>query len=118
LARRDKPGKEGKTFVAQDGLLDQTREMLDVIQADMHRQALKFRQENTHQPQTYAEFKEVVQDSFALAWWCGQRDCEAKIKDDTKATSRCIPLEQEEGQGVCIHCGQPAAKRTVFARAY
>ncbi len=118
LARRDKPGKEGKSFVSHDGLLDQVREMLDTIQAEMHRQALKFRQENTRHPKTYDEFKAAVEDGFALAWWCGQRECEAKIKQDTKATSRCIPLEQEEGQGACVSCGQPATQRTVFAKAY
>jgi len=118
LARRDKLGREGKSFVSQDGLLDQVREMLDTIQAELHQQALKFRQDNTHYPKTADEFKSVVQDSFAVALWCGQRECEAKIKEDTKATSRCIPMEQEESHGECVYCGEPATRQAVFARAY
>ncbi len=118
FARRDKPGKEGKSFVSQDGLLDQAREMLDTIQAEMYQQALSYRLANTHEPANYDEFKGIIEDGFALAWWCGQRECEAKIKQDTKASSRCIPLEQEEGHGTCVRCGQPAARRAVFARAY
>jgi prolyl-tRNA synthetase len=118
FARRDKPGREGKSFASQDGLLDQVREMLDTIQAEMYQQALKFRQANTTQPRTYDEFKAVVEDGFALAWWCGKRECEAKIKEDTKSTSRCIPLEQAGGQGPCVACGQPAGEQAVFAKAY
>jgi prolyl-tRNA synthetase len=118
MARRDKPGREGKSFASQDGLLDQVRETLDTIQAEMHQAALQFRQDNTHQPETYDEFKAIVEDGFALAWWCGRRECEAKIKEDTKATSRCIPLEQSGGEGVCVCCGQPAKEQAVFGKAY
>ncbi len=118
LARRDRPGQGSKTAVSQEHLFDHVREMLDTIQAEMYRQALQFRQENTHQPRTYEEFKAIVEDGFALAWWCGAAECEAKIKEETKATSRCIPLEQEDGQGACIYCGRPAQERAVFGRAY
>jgi prolyl-tRNA synthetase len=118
LARRDKPGRDGKMFASQDGLLDQVRETLDTIQAEMHQSALQFRQDNTHQPKTYDEFKSIVEDGFALAWWCGRRECEVKIKEETKATSRCIPLEQGGGEGVCVCCGQPASEQAVFGKAY
>lgn len=118
FARRDKPSKEGKLVASQDTVLDQAREMLDTIQAEMYQQALAFRQQNTHQPRTYDEFKATVEGGFALAWWCGQSECEAKIKQETKATSRCIPLEHEGGQGACIYCGQPASQQTIFAKAY
>jgi prolyl-tRNA synthetase len=118
LARRDVAGREGKSFITQDNLLAQVQAMLDTIQANLHHQALQFRLDNTHSPTTYADFKTVVEDHFALAWWCGQRECEAKIKEETKATSRCIPLEQTGEQGACIYCGQPAVSQAIFARAY
>ncbi|MBN1889918.1 MAG: proline--tRNA ligase, partial [Thermoflexales bacterium] len=118
LARRDKPGREGKSFVSQDGLLDQVREMLDTIQAEMYQQALKFQQDNTRPVKDLDELKAAVQAGFAMAWWCGKGECEAKIKEETKATSRCIPLGQAGGQGACVCCGQAASEQAVFARAY
>jgi len=118
LARRDVPGKPGKSFVSQDDLANSVAEMLDTIQAEMYRRALKFRQDHTHEPRTYDEFKQVVEDSWAMAWWCGEKDCEAQIKEETKATTRNIPLEQPQGRGACIHCGKPAQAQAIFARAY
>jgi prolyl-tRNA synthetase len=118
LARRDVPGKPGKSFVSQDGLSNQVGEMLDTIQAEMYRRALKFRQDNTHAPKTYDEFKPIVEEAWALAWWCGERECEAQVKEETKATTRNIPLDQPGGEGVCLHCGKPAAAQAIFARAY
>ena len=59
-----------------------------------------------------------MQDGWALAYWCGSTECEARVKEDTKATTRCIPLDQPEGQGKCIVCGQPAKNKVYFARAY
>ena len=64
------------------------------------------------------EFAEAVSQGFAESWWCEDDACEAQIKDDTKATVRCIPMDQEEGQGRCIHCGQAARVKAIFARAY
>jgi len=120
LARRDVPGKAGKSFVSQDErvLFDGAREMLDTIQADLHRRALTFREDNTHRPQTYDEFRQVVEEAWAMAWWCGERECEAQIKQDTKATTRNLPMDQPGGEGVCIHCGKPAKEQAIFARAY
>jgi prolyl-tRNA synthetase len=118
LARRDKPGRQGKSFVPQDGLLDQVREMLDTIQAEMYQQALKFQQDNTQQVKDLDELKAAVPDGFALAWWCGKGECEAKIKEESRATSRCIPLGQAGGQAECVCCKQPASERAIFARAY
>ncbi len=69
-------------------------------------------------PADYDEFKQVVEDGWADVWWCGQAECEAQIKEDTKATTRCIPLDQPGGKGRCIRCGQPAAQRAIFARSY
>lgn len=118
LARRDRPGREGKVFVPQEGIADTVRDLLDDIQASLLARAEAFLAENTHQPESYEEFKDVVQSGWADIWWCGEADCEAKIKEDTKATSRCIPLDQPGGEGVCLHCGKPAKTRALFARAY
>jgi prolyl-tRNA synthetase len=118
LARRDKPGREGKTVVSQDNLAASVSETLAAIQASLFDRALAFRKANTHEPQDYAEFRQVVEDGWAYSWWCGERECETQIKDDTKATTRCIPLEQPGGEGVCVHCGKPAKEKAIFARAY
>ena len=118
FARRDLPGKEGKSFVPQAGIADAARSILATIQAAMLQRATEFRDANTHEPKSYAEFKAIVEDGFARAWWCGERQCEAEIKEETKATTRCIPLEQPGGSGVCIHCGKPAQEVAIFAKAY
>ena len=118
LARRDLPGREGKSFVPQTGLVARVAETLDAIHQALYERALAFREAHTHEPQDYAEFQDVVKSGWALAWWCGSADCEASIKAETKATSRCIPLEQPGGSGACIYCGQPATQKVIFARAY
>jgi prolyl-tRNA synthetase len=118
FARRDLPGKEGKSFVPQAGIAEAARSILATIQSDMLQRATEFREANTFEPKNYAEFKSIVEDGFARAWWCGERQCEAEIKEETKATTRCIPLDQPGGSGVCIHCGQPANEIAIFAKAY
>jgi prolyl-tRNA synthetase len=118
LARRDIPGRDGKSPVPMEGLAAAVRDLLDAIQDDLYQRALSFRQANTCSPNAYDEFDEAVSQGFAEAWWCEDDACEAQIKDDTKATVRCIPMEQEEGQGRCIHCGQAARVKAIFARAY
>ncbi len=118
LARRDVPGHEGKTDVPLSGLAGEVQEMLATIQADLYRRALDFRRAHTHVPHDYAEFAEIISDGFAYSWWCGDADCEEQIKAETKATVRCIPLEQEPGKGKCIRCGKEATERAIFGRAY
>jgi prolyl-tRNA synthetase len=118
LARRDKPSKEGKSFVKQNSLIDAINETLSSVQESLYQRALAFRNANTHDAQDYAQFKTVVEKGFALSYWCGKRECEAQIKEETKATTRCIPLEQIGKEGFCIRCGQPAKERIVFAKAY
>ena len=118
LARRDRPGKEGKTFVDQHGIAGAVSALLAEIQQALFDRALAFRKANTHDPADYAEFKQAVEKGFAFSWWCGNADCEANIKEETKATMRCIPLEQPGGSGKCIHCGQPATEKAIFAKAY
>jgi len=118
LARRDVPGREGKRTVQLDGLPSLVGETLQDIHRSLFEQASGFRKANTRQPHDYEEFKQVVQDGWADAWWCGEAACESQIKDETKATTRCIPLEQPGGSGVCIHCGKPATERAIFGRSY
>ncbi|MGB6978586.1 MAG: proline--tRNA ligase [Candidatus Acidiferrales bacterium] len=118
LARRDRPGKEGKSFVAQQGIAASVTQMLDEIQKALFDRALEFRKANTAEPADYQEFKTAVEKGFALAWWCGGGACEEKIKEETKATMRCIPLDQAGGAGKCVYCGQPAVEKGIFAKAY
>jgi prolyl-tRNA synthetase len=118
LARRDIPGKAGKSFVPNTNLADQVGQMLATIQAALYAKALAFRQANTRQPASYAELIQIVQDGFAQAWWCESSVCEAKVKEETKATTRCMPLEQPGGEGRCVVCGERATRQVIFARAY
>jgi prolyl-tRNA synthetase len=118
LARRDVPGRAGKTPAPLEGLVPKVHGMLSAVHDNLYQRALEFREAHTYEPGDYAEFADAVSHGFAYSWWCGSAECEAQIKDDTKATVRCIPLEQEAGQGSCIHCGTEAHERAIFARAY
>ena len=126
LARRDRPGREGKVSASLPGLPDTILKLLAEIQQALYNRALDFRRANTQVTATYEDFKKAVETGFAFAGWCGSGDCEAKIKEETRATMRCIPLDPEavlgggagSGSGNCIHCGQAAAERAIFARAY
>ena len=118
FARRDLPGKAGKSFVPQTQLAAQVGEALKTIQSALYERALAFRQANTFDPLDYGELTEVVQRGWAFSWWCGDAVCETRVKEETKATTRCIPNEQPGGQGNCIVCGKPADKKVIFARAY
>jgi prolyl-tRNA synthetase len=118
LARRDKPGKEGKSFVAQQGIAAAVARQLDEIQRALFERALAFRKANTVDAADYGELKKAVETGFAFSWWCGSGDCEAKIKEETKATMRCIPIDQPEGAGKCVYCGNEASEKAIFAKAY
>jgi prolyl-tRNA synthetase len=118
LARRDRPGREGKSFVPQAGLAAAVADLLVEIQKALLERATAFRDSHIHDPKDYAELTEVVQNGWALSYWCESAECEAKVKEDTKATTRCIPLDQEESKGKCIVCGKDARHRVYFARAY
>jgi prolyl-tRNA synthetase len=126
LARRDKPGKEGKVSAPLADLAGTIEKLLADIHQSMFDKALAFRRSNTHEAQTYEEFKKAVETGFAYSYWCGSGTCEEKIKEETRATMRCIPLDQAAVLGhpssatarTCVYCGQPAKERAVFARAY
>jgi prolyl-tRNA synthetase len=118
LARRDKPGREGKISVSLGDLPATIEKLLADIQQALHDKALGFRKSNTHPTTNLAELKAAVETGFALASWCGSGDCEAKIKEETRATMRCIPLEQQTLPGNCVACGKAAQDHAIFARAY
>jgi prolyl-tRNA synthetase len=119
LARRDMPGKTGKSFVPEDGLAGAVTAMLESIQKSLFGRAQTFMRENTAEPRTYDEFKQAIEAGlFCRVWWSGDGEREAAIKDETKATIRCIPIEQPGGQGVCIGTGRPATQLAIFGRAY
>ena len=118
LARRDKPGREGKSFVPQAGLIETVNQLLVDIQASLLKRATEYRDANIHDPKDYEELKQVVQNGWALSYWCESKACEARVKEDTKATTRNIPFEQPEHGGTCIVCGQPSKRKVYFAKAY
>jgi prolyl-tRNA synthetase len=118
LARRDVPGKPGKSFVSREAVVEQAGELLVQIQQNLFDRALAFRQENIFEPRDYADMVDILKNGWAYTWYCGNTACEDKIKEDTRATARCIPLEQPLEQGECIVCKGKADKMVYYARAY
>ena len=92
--------------------------MLQVIQSSLYEQALCFREEHSSEVATYDELRETVPQGFVVAYWCGSEDCETKIKEDTKATIRCIPLQEDGEPGHCVCCDREAPEKAIFARAF
>jgi prolyl-tRNA synthetase len=93
--------------------------ILDNIQNSLLEQALKFRQQNTHEVENYDEFKSILESKrgFIRTFWCGKQECEDRIKEETMGTIRIIPLEQNK-QGKCVCCGSESDQWVYFARAY
>jgi prolyl-tRNA synthetase len=118
LARRDKPGKEGKNFVSQEGIAESVQEQLAAIQKALLERALVFRNTHTFEPKSLDEFRQTVEQGFARSPWCGDAKCEEQIKESTKATLRCIPMEQTGQAGACIFCGKPSKELAIFGKAY
>lgn len=117
IVRRD---TREKTVVPFEKLTEEVTKTLDKMQADMFERAKKHRDSHTYQAVTYEEFKETVEEKpgFVKAMWCGCKECEDKIKEETQATSRCVPFEQEKIADTCICCGKPAVKMVYWGRAY
>jgi len=117
LARRDTGEKQA---VSQEGLAETVLQALDDIQRNLFARALGFREANTKPVDSYDEFRQILdgEGAFLLAHWCTSGECEAQIQEETKATIRCIPLDQQPEEGACIYCGQPSSGRVVFAKAY
>jgi prolyl-tRNA synthetase len=116
VARRDTLTKESMPL---DGIAEKIADLLDLIQANIYEKALKFQNDNTFSVDTWDEFKEQIEKGgFILAHWDGTAETEESIKDETKATIRCIPLDAPDEDGLCIFSGKPSTKRVIFARAY
>jgi prolyl-tRNA synthetase len=117
LARRDTRTKE---TVSQEGLVERIENLLEEIQQNIYQKALTFRQENTTEVDDYEEFKRLLDEKpgFLSAHWDGTAETEQRIKDETKATIRCIPLDGKLEEGKCILTGKPSKQRVLFARAY
>ncbi len=116
VARRDTLTKETITC---DNIENYIKNLLDEIQANIYKKAFDFREKTTQKVETYAEFKEKIEEGgFILAHWDGTAETEALIKEETKATIRCIPLAGDKTPGVCMVTGKPSAQRVLFARAY
>ncbi len=117
IARRDTGEKQ---TVEQFGLDTYINDLLADIQQNIYQKALKFRQENTRKADTYEEFKKLLDEApgFISAHWDGTPETEQKIKEETKATIRCIPLNNQAEEGKCILTGKPSVQRVLFARAY
>ena len=108
-----------KTTVAMEGIEEYVKTLLDDIQSNIFKKALDHRAEMTATVDTYDEFKEQIEKGgFIMAHWDGTPETEEKIKEETKATIRCIPLEGDKTPGVCMVTGKPSKQRVVFARNY
>ena len=94
--------------------------LLDDIQENIYNKALNFRKENTFYVDNWDDFKSILDDTggFIMAHWDGTVETEEKIKEETKATIRCIPFDSPEEEGKCIYSGKPSKRRVLFARSY
>jgi prolyl-tRNA synthetase len=118
VARRDIPGRAGKSVVPQAGLLEHLEGLLAQIQQELYDRALRFREEHTFDATTYGELKEAVEHGFVRCYWAGTTADEQRVQDETRATIRVIPLEQPERAGKCVLTGQETRQQVIFARAY
>ncbi|MCU0491815.1 MAG: proline--tRNA ligase [Chloroflexaceae bacterium] len=118
VARRDIPGKEGKKFVPQAGLTEYLAGLLEEMQQALFNKALAFRESRTAHVNNYDELKQQIERGFARAYWAGSNEDEKRIQDETRATIRCIPLEQPGVAGRCVYTGKETDQLVIFARAY
>ncbi len=117
VVRRD---TREKYIVSFDELAAKIGEILEQMQKDMYNRALAHREANTHVAADWDEFTDILEhkQGFIKGMWCGDQECEIAIKDETGATTRCMPFEQEHISDVCVHCGKPAKKMVYFGKAY
>jgi prolyl-tRNA synthetase len=117
LVRRD---TREKSFVPLASVGEQARGLLTAIQDSLLDRARRFVADNTTRVSTWDEFKRVMADKrgFLVAGWCRSAECEARIKEETKATVRVIPIEGTATAGACVRCGQPSSSEVYFAQAY
>ena len=117
LVRRD----TGEKQIVKEEILKKTvNDLLIKIQENLFNQAKKFLQKNIREASDYSEFKKIIEDKKGIikTYWCGNRECEDKIKEETKASIRCIPFEENKASGKCIYCGKKTSTLVYFARAY
>jgi prolyl-tRNA synthetase len=117
LVRRDTGKKE---MMPQAEVKKRVSVLLDEIQNSLFERCRTFRDENTVNVDDFGEFSEKMESPgiFARSHWCGDGQCEAEIKDKTKATIRCIPFDADEEKGECVLCGKESNRRVIFARSY
>lgn len=117
VARRD---TLEKTIVPQDAVVKHVTELMGEIQQNIYTRALEFRKSATHIVDSYDEFKAITEGKggFVMAHWDGTAETEELIKQETKATIRCIPVGNKPEEGKCIRTGKPSTQRVVFAKAY
>ena len=117
LARRDTLTKE---TISRNEVVSTVVQLMDEIQSNLYNKAANFRTEHTTEVKNYDEFKEVLNSKggFILAHWDGTSETEEKIKNETKATIRCIPLDAKDESGLCVVTGKPSNKKVLFAKAY
>ena len=119
VSRRDIPGKAGKGFLPMENLEQSVGELLDAIHNNMLAQATQFRDSHIFEAQNYDSFKQIVADQgWAVGWWSDDKENEARIKEETKATLRIFASEPDMGEGVCFYSGKRTRKRAYFARSY
>ena len=117
LARRDILGRDGKSFIPMEGYVSSVKEMLETIQTSLLEKATKFRDDHILEVSNYDELKDVVENKgWAVGWWYDDRENEAKIKEDTRATLR--NFAPSEGEGICFFTGKKTTKRAYFAKGY
>jgi prolyl-tRNA synthetase len=109
-----------KKVIPIEMVSDYIPELLEEIQKNIYNKALNFRKENTFFVDNWDEFKRILDDTggFIMAHWDGTVETEEKIKDETKATIRCIPFDSPEEEGKCVYSGRPSKRRVLFARSY
>jgi prolyl-tRNA synthetase len=109
-----------KLTLSLSEFITKIHKLLDEMQVRMYARQKKFLDDNTHEVESYAKFKEIMSSSrgFIKVFWCEDPDCETNIKNETKATTRCLPLSAPEEKGVCISCGKPATHRWIFGQSY
>ena len=116
VMRRDTLGKE---TVSLDGIVDYVANLLEDIQNNIYTKARNFRDSHIFEANSYDEFKELIEKGgFVLAHWDGTTETEERVKEETKATIRCIPLDGDTTPGTCIFTGKPSERRVIFARNY
>ena len=117
VVRRD---TREKYVVSLDTVTEELKKILDTMQSEMLERARAHRDAHTYDAHSYEEFKDIIANKpgFVRGMWCGEQACEDKIKEETTATSRCMPFEQEHISDVCVCCGKPAKKLVYWGKAY